>query len=401
MFIKNKNIIFLFFAQLISHCGDSVFNIALPWFLLEVTGSKMQTGLISTSAYFPILIFGLFAGVIVDKYDRRKIMLMSDFFRFVLILIIPLSIQFNYVSIFLIGSIIFLMASFSTLFYPARDCFIPNLVFQKDLPKVNSLMVASGQIAQFLGPMLAAIGLSLFGLIHLFSINAISFLVSMVFILLIIVPKTNNKNDNVSSMTGIKEGLLYLKNHDGLMALLFVTFINNLFIMGPAYIGLVVFVREILIKDIFVFALLETFMGLGMIIGSIIFPIIINRWKLVNIFFLGILIDGLTFSALYFVKNYLLAIFILFLHGIGIPLIILSRTIYVQNSISDQFRGRIFSMMHMSIMGTTAISIGITGFVLEYISADLLFLFIGIGASACVIIGMGAKNFLCLDKILN
>ena len=122
---------------------------------------------------------------------------------------------------------------------------------------------------------------------------------------------------------------------------------------------------------------------------------------MVNIFFLGILIDGLTFSALYFVKNYLLAIFILFLHGIGIPLIILSRTIYVQNSISDQFRGRIFSMMHMSIMGTTAISIGITGFVLEYISADLLFLFIGIGASACVIIGMGAKNFLCLDKIFN
>ena len=51
--------------------------------------------------------------------------------------------------------------------------------------------------------------------------------------------------------------------------------VNNLFIMGPAYIGLVVFVREILFKDIFVFALLETFMGLGMIIGSIIFPIII------------------------------------------------------------------------------------------------------------------------------
>ena len=402
MIFKNKNIIFLFLAQLISYCGDSVFNIALPWFLLEVTGSKVQTGLISTSAYLPTLILGLFAGVIIDKYDRRKIMLISDFFRFVLIMMIPLSVKFNYFSIFFIGFIIFSMASFSTLFYPARDCFIPNLVMKKDLPNVNSLMIVSGQIAQVLGPLLVAIGLSFLGLIHLFTIDAISFFVSMVMILLIIAPKTDNiKNDDVSSMSGIKEGLLYLKNHDGLMVLLFITFINNLFIMGPAYMGLVVFVREILMKDMFVFALLETFMGMGMIIGSAIFPFIMRKWKLVYIFFLGIVIDGLTFSILYFITDYLLAVFVLFLHGIGIPFIILSRTIYIQKSISDRFRGRVFSMMHMSVMGTTAISIGLTGLLLEYISADLLFLFIGIGAASCIVIGLRSKNLLCLNKILN
>ena len=116
---------------------------------------------------------------------------------------------------------------------------------------------------------------------------------------------------------------------------------------------------------------------------------------------MGILIDGLTFSVLFFIKDYMMAVFILFLHGIGIPLIILSRTIYIQKSVPDYFRGRIFSMVHMSVMGTTAISIAITGVLLEFITADLLFLLIGLLASLSMIIGLQIKGFLCLENNVN
>ncbi len=379
-----------------------MFNIALPWFLLEVTGSKAQTGLIATSSYLPALILGLFSGVFIDKYDHKKIMLISDFFRFTLILMIPISIKFNFFSIPFIGCIIFSMACFSTLFYPARDCFIPNIVSDKNLSNVNSLIIVSGQIAQIIGPIFAGIGLSFFGLIHLFTIDAISFLISMIMILLIVRPNRKiRKKENFSNLIGIKEGLLYVKKSSGLMALLFITFFNNLFIMGPAYMGLVIFVREILLEDMFVFALLETFMGLGMVLGSFIFPLFMKKIKLVNIFFMGILIDGLTFSVLFFIKDYMMAVFILFLHGIGIPLIILSRTIYIQKSVPNYFRGRIFSMVHMSVMGTTAISIAITGVLLEFITADLLFLLIGLLASSSMIIGLQIKGFLCLENNVN
>ena len=402
MFLKNKNIIFLFLAQLISCCGDSIFNIALPWFLLEVTGSKVQTGLIATSAYLPALMLGLFAGVFIDRYDHKKIMLISDFFRFALILMVPISIKFNFFSISFIGFIVFSTSCFSTLFHPARDCFVPHIVSDKNLPNVNSLIITSGQIAQILGPIFAGIGLSFFGLIHLFTIDAMSFLISMILILLIVSPERKiRKKENISSLVGIKEGLLYVKKNSGLMVLLFITFFNNLFIMGPAYMGLVIFVRDILLEDMFVFALLETFMGLGMVLGSFFFPLFMKKIKLVNIFFIGILIDGLTFSILFFIKHYMMAVFVLFLHGIGIPLIILSRTIYIQKSIPDHFRGRVFSMVHMSVMGTTAISIAITGVLLEFIDADFLFLLIGLFASSSVIIGLKTKGFLCLEDNVN
>jgi len=98
--------------------------------------------------------------------------------------------------------------------------------------------------------------------------------------------------------------------------------------------------------------------------------------------------DGITYTFLYFVNLPFAAIIVLLIHGIGIPLITVSRTTIIQSVVPDKFRGRIFSMNYMAVMGTTAISVGLTGFILEFIGADLLFLLIGIGAASTVIIGL-------------
>ena len=87
--------------------------------------------------------------------------------------------------------------------------------------------------------------------------------------------------------------------------------------------------------------------------------------------------------------------------GLEFLFIILSRTIYIQKSVPDYFRGRIFSMIHMSVMGTTAISIAVTGILLEFIDANLLFLLIGLFASSSIIIGLQTRGFLSLDNNVN
>ena len=65
--IKNRNFIFLWIGHLISHAGDAIYAIALPWLILDMTGSKMQTALVVITAYLPAIIFGFFAGVILNK----------------------------------------------------------------------------------------------------------------------------------------------------------------------------------------------------------------------------------------------------------------------------------------------------------------------------------------------
>jgi predicted MFS family arabinose efflux permease len=157
--------------------------------------------------------------------------------------------------------------------------------------------------------------------------------------------------------------------------------------MGPAIIGLPVFVREVLTANFGVLAKLEVAMAVGMIIGSFLFWKAVKKINPIYILLFGIVMDGITYTFLYFVHSPFAAIIVLLIHGIGIPLITVSRTTIIQSVVPDKFRGRIFSMNYMAVMGTTAISVGLTGFILEFIGADLLFLLIGIGAALTVIIG--------------
>ena len=196
----------------------------------------------------------------------------------------------------------------------------------------------------------------------------------------------------------IKYGLNYILKNQSILILIIMTSINNLFIMGPATIGIPVFVREILNKDFITLAILESAMALGMLFGSFIIIKFLKNVSLINILFGGIIFDGITYSFLYFTNSTWLATGILFIHGIGIPLIIVSRTNLIQKHIPNEFRGRIFSMVNMSVLGTTAISSILTGFILEFISAQTLFLIIGICAMSTMIIGYFSKKFRLIEN---
>ena len=74
----NKSIILLWLGHVISHAGDAIYQIALPWLVLELTGSKSITSLIAVSAYLPAVLFSLPAGVIADRFPRKQVMIFSD-----------------------------------------------------------------------------------------------------------------------------------------------------------------------------------------------------------------------------------------------------------------------------------------------------------------------------------
>ena len=378
----------MWFGHLISHAGDAVFMIALPWLMLDITGSKSLTSLVSMSAYLPAVLFGLFAGVVVDRYNRKWIMIYSDILRALLVAVIPLSLIYGFISPLLIGAITFSLSTFSAFFYPARDSLIPHIVTAEELPAANSAISVSGQMSHLLGPLFAGIGISIFGLRHLFTADAISFLFSILLISLIVGPARKlTIEKHPPKWQGIVEGLTYVNSHKGLRILLILTFVNNIFIMGPAIIGLPVFVREVLTSDFGVLAKLEVAMAVGMIVGSFVFWKAEKNISPISILLFGIVMDGATYTLLFFADTSFIAMLVLIIHGIGIPLITVSRTTIIQAVVPDEYRGRLFSMIYMAVMGTTAISVGLTGFILEFIGADSLFLLIGVGAASTVIIG--------------
>jgi hypothetical protein len=320
-------------------------------------------------------------------------MIVSDLLRAVTVIIIPIILIYGYATPLFIGCLTFALSTFGTPFYPARDSLIPHLVTEKDLPAANSAIAVSGQMSHLLGPLFAGIGITIFGLTHLFTIDAITFLFSMLMISLISSPKNGNYKYRDNYITSIKNGITYLKAQKGLSILLILTMINNIFIMGPAIIGLPVFVREVLQGDFIVLAQLETSMASGMILGSVVFWKTIKFFTPSKILIFGLIMDGLTYSLLYWSTSSFESNVILILHGIAIPLIIVSRTTIIQKIVPDEFRGRIFSLVNMAVVGTTAISTGVTGIFLEYNSAELLFLTIGLCAASTAIVPILSKSF--------
>ena len=388
----NKNFKLLWFGHLISSVGDVIFMIALPWLMLNVTGSKGMTALVSMSAYLPVLIFGLIAGNASDKYNRKLIMLSADLIRFVVILIIPLSLKYDFISPLLIGAVTFFLSSVSSFFNPARDSLIPQITTIDELPIANSSISVSSQMAHLLGPLIAGLGIALLGIIHLFTLDAISFFLSFVFIKSMRTPWNKREKNNITfSWYQIKLLKTYLNKNSNLKTLFIMTSINNIFIMGPAIIGIPVYVKEVLKSDFFTLAKLESSMALGMILGSVLFIYLLKRFSPVYILLFGIIADGLTYSMLFFIQTPISALLLLFIHGIFIPLITISRTTIIQKIVPDSIRGRVFAISYMAVMGTTALSIGLVGFALEYISTQILFLFIGFGASLTIIIGFKHK----------
>lgn len=394
----NRDIFLLWIGQLISHAGDAIYMIALPWLILELTGSKTTTSLIAVCAYLPAVLFSLPAGVIVDRFNRRTVMIFSDAARMITITGLVIYLLYDGVSPLVIGTIAFIVASFSTLFYPARDSLIPSLIPKQSLTSANAFISTSGQFAHLAGPVIAGVLITLVGLTHLFTLDAISFTASMICILFIVQRKkeTIDKKSPHPHLHDLKEGLNYVIRKRSLAFLLLLTAVNNLFIMGPAMIGTPIFVREVLQMKFGAYATIEAFMAGGMIIGSIFVWRIGKNFNPSLVLFIGMIIDGLTYSCLYFVHTYPGTKLLILIHGIGIPMITISRTTIIQKVVPDQFRGRIFSMVNMSVIGLTAISSGLIGPFAEILPIGTIFLVIGIGAALCGIIGLNHRGMMKL-----
>ncbi len=395
----NKNIFYLWTGQIISQSGDSIFEIVLLWLLLDLTGSNAATGLVAMSAYLPTLLFGVFSGVLVDRFDRRRVMLFADAIRAVLVLIIPLLYVLDGLNAVVLGLLTFSVASFNTLFNPARDVLVGELIQPKERLTANAMIQTSWQYAFFIGPAAAGVLLSLVGQIHLFSLDALTFLLSFYFIYKI---KTRPAA-SPAGMEGIRKefgkswaevsaGLRYAWSDRRIRTLLLITAVDNLFLMGPAIMGAPIFIREILHEGAESFAFVQVAYAIGMVAGTILISRYGKRFRANHIILWGIIFDGLTFVPLLWVETFQAMFITICIHAMGIPMIIATRPTIIQNIAPPEMQGRIFSMISVAVFGFTAISIALTGILSEVIPINIIYAIIGVIAA-----GVGAAGWLIRD----
>lgn len=395
-------------GQFLSRLGDTVFHIGLLWLVLEISESRRATGAVAMVEHLPILLFGLVAGVVVDRLDRRRVMLGSSLFRGALMVGIPLIALAGGLSIPVILVWAFIFAMAMSLFMPARDSMIPSLVPEADRLQANTLVQGSDQFAWFLGPLIAAGLLGLVGAVQLFWGAALLFGVSFVMLrfmrddmalepaegpdALLQAGETGGPAGARLAWHDAREGLKLAWSHRELRWLLVLTAVNNFFIMGPAIVAMPIYIRQDLGLGGSYYGGIEAVLAAGMLTGSAMILKGWPKWSKGRLWLTGMIADGATYGPMLLAPAFGWLVPLIFTHAIFIPWITIARVSLIQDLTPDAMRGRVFSFMGMSVVGMTALSAGVTGLLVDIIPTHILFGIWGILGMICGLVGVATKR---------
>ena len=183
--LKNRNFSLLWIGQIISQFGDRLTQMALIGLVYAVRpGSSLELAKVMSLAIIPVFLFSPVAGVYVDRWDKRKTMYISDLIRAIFIFLIPY-LYLRSQSLGLIYLLIFLSFSIGRFFIPAKMAIIPSIVKKENLLISNSLVSVTAMIAAVLGFGLGGIIVETRGITTVFLLDAATFLVSALLIMLI------------------------------------------------------------------------------------------------------------------------------------------------------------------------------------------------------------------------
>jgi MFS family permease len=408
---ENRNLLLLWAGQFISQTGDFLFQAAVLFLVLtiEPTYGALKAGIASTLETIPFLIFGLLAGSLVDRYRRRQVMLLSDAARGLLLLTVPLLWGLGWLSWATIGLIAFLLSSFSTLFNPARDALIPQLVPHGRLVQANALIQTSTQGAMILGTFLAGTLLGLqkaagsaegevLPLIRLLVLDGLTFFISFGAVWLIRVDESHiaalgSRSEKPSAWQEALDGLRYAMRSPVLRGLLLLTAVDNFFIMGPAVVGANLFIKNTLELEAQHLAFFEAALAVGWFLGTLWMGRYGKRLPKGKLLLIGIVMDGATYLPFLIflapdVRSYGLALVLIVIHGLFIPLITVSRTSLIQEIVPATHLGRVFALVNLTVVGFMALSSFTTGALGEVLGAPYLFGLAGAGGALSGLLGM-------------
>lgn len=265
-------VIFIF-GLLISRMGDSLYTFALPWIAYKLTGSAIIMSSLFAIGVLPIVLFGPIVGVIVDRFDRRKLMWVADLGCIILVALIPILYNLSVLQLWHLYVVSFILAVLSMLFDVATITVIPRIAGQS-LTRANSAYQMVNQIASLAGPALAGIIIAIIGGINALWINAISFIATLVAVLLL--PKLEKKKPTDRARTllqtirnDMKEGLKWLMNDRLNLALSLQAMVGN-FGASAVLGGLMYYLLSTLNLSAEESGINYTLIGVGGLLGSII-----------------------------------------------------------------------------------------------------------------------------------
>ncbi|MAZ40144.1 MAG: MFS transporter [Legionellales bacterium] len=231
---KNLNFRYLFIGQFISFFGTMITGVALPYQIYHMTHSTLWVGLLSLSQLVPLLFTALFGGVLADRHHRKLLLISAESLLAIGCVLLALNAASATPKIWVLFIVASVMSAFNGLHRPALDSITQQIVDKKDYPAVGALKSFKTGVGMIAGPAVAGLLISHFGLLTTYTLDLMTFLISLVALLLMHHIPAPLKNNDESTLAALKTGLRYAVSKQHLMGSYLVDFSAMIFGMPLA-----------------------------------------------------------------------------------------------------------------------------------------------------------------------
>lgn len=364
---KSRNYRLYFSGQSVSLIGTWMQRTAVSWVVYSETHSKFMLGLTLFASLFPSFIFSFIGGVASDRYNRYKVLLITQVASMVQAVLMTALIYFKNYSVWEIIALSAFLGLINAFDIPARQSLVYEMIEDKaDLPNALALNSSMVNLSRLIGPGLAGIALEKFGQDICFGLNALSFIAVIGSLLLMRLPVYVEKIGTKNIVGELKEGFAYIKQTPSIAFVLVMLALVSLLVL-PFNTLIPVYAKDIFKGTASTFGVIDSVIGLGAFFGAIFLASLKPGRNLKKILAVNTLIFGAGLVLFSHTTFYPLALVFATVSGFGMMSQITISNTLIQTTVDPAMRGRVISFYAMAFFGMQPLGGLLVGWVSQWI----------------------------------
>ena len=365
-------------ATVVNNIGDGVVLAAGPLLVASQTQDPFLVSMAVLSEYLPVLLFGVLGGATADRFDRRRMVIVVDLARALVLAVLVATIVGEAINIGVVLVVLFVLGTAETFADSASSTLVPGLVARDDLGTANARMQGGFLLTnQLVAP---PIGAALFaaGMAIPFATNAVCFVLGALLVSRVVTSQRTPAVDGSGLRTQMAEGLRWLLHHPPMRTLALTILVFNI-TFGAAWSVLVLYANERLGMGPVGFGLLTTAAAVGGLVGMVLYGRLERRFSLGDIMRVGLLIETFTHLSLALTTLPAVALVTLVVFGAHEFVWGTTSTVVRQRAVPDELLGRVSGVYRVAIVGGLVIGTPLGGLLASAygITAPFWFGFIG------------------------
>jgi MFS family permease len=349
--LKSRNYRLFITGQSISLIGTWMQKTAVSWVIYLLTHSEFMLGLSLFASMFPSFLFSFLGGVVSDRYDRYKVLLLTQIASMVQAAILTILIWSGYYNVWIILLLSAVLGVINAFDVPARQSLVNEMVDdQKLLPNALALNSSVVNLSRLIGPAIAGFILQQFGDTFCFALNSLSFIAVISTILMMRLPGFEKPKQQKKVLQDLKDGFRYLQHTPSIRFLILMLALVSLLVLPFATL-IPVYAKDIFKGDASTFGIIDGVIGLGAFAGALFLASLKSATKLRKILSINTLLFGVGLILFSHLPYYHLALFCAMIAGFGMMSQVTITNTLIQTTVSPRMRGRVISFYAMAFFG--------------------------------------------------